>query len=145
MTDTTTPARITDDQEIDAIRVLRSSYWESVLDIAENITLDIVRVHDLTAGDIDYLVAEHVDGSRWIIYTWRARLVRSLSDHADAYAEYGFSNHASAAAADLEEIVNRAACLAMQADVHDAIGRITATAADQAEADAKTTHKESTR
>ena len=145
MTDTTTPARITDDQEIDALRVLRSSYWESVLDIAENITLDIVRVHDLTAGDIDYLVAEHVDGSQWIIYTWRARLVRSLSDHADAYAEYGFSNHASAAAADLEEIVNRAACLAMQADVHDAIGRITATAAAQAEADAKTTHKESTR
>ena len=144
MTDTTTPARITDDQEIDALRVLRSSYWESVLDIAENITLDIVRVHDLTAGDIDYLVVEHVGGSRWIIYTWRARLVRSLSDHADAYEEYGFSNLATAAA-DLEEIVNRAACLAMQADVHDAIERITATAAAQAEADAKTTHKESTR
>ena len=145
MTDTTTPARITDDQEIDALRVLRSSYWESVLDIAENITLHIVRVHDLTDGDIDYLVAEHVDGSPWIIYTWRARLVRSLSDHADAYADYGFSNLAAAPSADLEKIVNRAACLAMQADVHDAIERITATAAPQADAYAKTTHEESTR
>ena len=144
MTDTTTPARITDDQEIDALRVLRSSYWESVLDIAENITLHIVRVHDLTDGDIDYLVAEHVDGSQWIIYTWRARLVRSLSDHADACEEYRIDDLANASDG-LDAIITRAACLAMQADVHDAIGRITATAADLAEADAKTTHEESAR
>ena len=120
-TTTTTPARITDEQEIDALRVLRASYWESVRDIAE----DIAGEPDLTADDVSDRVAESVDGSQWIIYTWRARLVRSLSDHADAYEEYGFGFMRDAD--DLDDIITRAAYLAMHDDVREVFDRITAT------------------
>ena len=119
-TTTTTTARITDDQEIDALRVLRASYWESVRDIAQ----DIAGEPDLTADDVSDRVAESVDGSQWIIYTWRARLVRSLSDHADAYEEYGFGFMRDAD--DLEDIITRAAYLAMHDDVREVFDRITA-------------------
>ena len=40
---TTTTTRTTDEQEQDAIRVLRSSYWESVRDIAQDIATDGAR------------------------------------------------------------------------------------------------------
>ena len=122
MTDatTTTTARTTDDQEIDAIRVLRASYWESVRDIAE----DIAGEPDLTADDVSDRVAESVDGSQWIIYTWRALLVRSLSDHGDAYEEYGFGFMRDAD--DLDDIITRAAYLAMHDDVREVFDRITA-------------------
>ena len=119
-TTTTTTARITDDQEIDALRVLRASYWESVRDIAE----DIAGEPDLTADDVSDRVAESVDGSQWIIYTWRARLVRSLSDHGDAYEEYGFGFMRDAD--DLDDIITRAAYLAMHDDVREVLDRITA-------------------
>ena len=119
-TTTTTTARITDDQEIDALRVLRASYWESVRDIAE----DIAGEPDLTADDVSDRVAESVDGSQWIIYTWRARLVRSLSDHSDAYEEYGFGFMRDAD--DLDDIITRAAYLAMHDDVREVLDRITA-------------------
>ena len=119
-TTTTTTARITDDQEIDALRVLRASYWESVRDIAE----DIAGEPDLTADDVSDRVAESVDGSQWIIYTWRARLVRSLSDHGDAYEEYGFGFMRDAD--DLDDSITRAAYLAMHDDVREVLDRITA-------------------
>ena len=119
-TTTTTTARITDEQEIDALRVLRASYWESVRDIAQ----DIAGEPDLSADDVSDRVAESVDGSQWIIYTWRARLVCSLSDHADAYEEYGFGFMRDAD--DLEEAITRAAYLAMHDDVREVFDRITA-------------------
>ena len=120
-TTTTTTARITDDQEIDALRVLRASYWESVRDIAE----DIAGEPDLSADDVSDRVAESVDGSQWIIYTWRARLVRSLSDHGDAYEEYGIEELAHDAD-DLDAVITRAAYLAMHDDVREVFDRITA-------------------
>ena len=119
-TTTTTTARITDDQAIDALRVLRASYWESVRDIAQ----DIAGEPDLSADDVSDRVAESVDGSQWIVYTWRARLVRSLSDHGDAYEEYGYGFMRDAD--DLDDIITRAAYLAMHDDVRDVFDRITA-------------------
>ena len=120
-TTTTTTARITDDQEIDALRVLRASYWESVRDIAQ----DIAGEPDLSADDVSDRVAESVDGSQWIIYTWRARLVRSLSDHGDACEEYRIEDLAHASD-DLDAIITRAAYLAMHDDVREVFDRITA-------------------
>ena len=113
-------ARIADDQEIDALRVLRASYWESVQDIAQ----DIAGEPDLSAEDVSDRIAESVDGSQWIIYTWRALLVRSLSDHGDAYEEYGFGFMRDAD--DLDDIITRAAYLAMHDDVREVFDRITA-------------------
>ena len=119
MTDTTTTTpRITDEQEQDAMRVLRASYWESVRDIAQ----DIASEPDLSADDVSDRIAESVDGSQWVIYTWRALLVRSLSDHADAYEEYGFGFMRDAD--DLDSIITRAAYLAMHDDVRDVLDRI---------------------
>ena len=120
MTNTTPPARITDDQEIDALRVLRASYWESVLDIAQDIAGD----PDLSADDVSDRVAESVDGSQWIIYTWRARLVRSLSDHGDAIEDY---DDLASASGGLDSIISRAAYFAMHDDVSEVFDRITAT------------------
>ncbi len=118
---TTTTPHITDEQEQDAMRVLRASYWESVRDIAQDIAQDI----DLSADDVSDRVAESVDGSQWVIYTWRARLVRSLSDYGDAYEECGmFGNHTETH--DLDAIITRAAYLAMYDDVCDVLDRITA-------------------
>ena len=123
---TTTPTRITDEQEQDAMRVLRASYWESVRDIAQDIATDHLAEtyanDDDRTDDLSDRIAESVDGSQWVIYTWRALLVRSLSDHADAYEEYGFGFMRDAD--DLDSIITRAAYLAMHDDVRDVLDRI---------------------
>ena len=125
---TTTTTRTTDEQEEDAMRVLRSSYWESVRDIAQDIATDHLAEayanDDDRSDDLSDRIAESVDGSQWVIYTWRALLVRSLSDHADAYEEYGFSDLAKDSSDDLDAVITRAAYLAMHDDVRRALDRI---------------------
>jgi len=127
MTTDTTTTRTTDEQEQDAMRVLRSSYWESVRDIAHDIATDhfanTYANDDDRSDDLSDRVAESVDGSQWVIYTWRALLVRSLSTHADAYEEYGFSDLVTASD-DLDAIITRAAYFAMHDDVRGALDRI---------------------
>jgi len=118
-----TTNRITDEQEEDAMRVLRHSYWESVLDIAQDIASD----HELSADDVSDRIAESVDGSQWIIYTWRARLVRSLSDHGDACEEYGFDDLARASDG-LDAVITAAAYASMHEDVRDVLDHMTAAA-----------------
>ena len=124
---TTTPTRTTDEQEQDAMRVLRSSYWESVRDIAQDIATDHLAEtyanDDDRTDDLSDRIAESVDGSQWVIYTWRARLVRSLSDHADACEEYRIDDLANASDG-LDAIITRAAYLAMHDDVRDVLDRI---------------------
>ena len=123
---TTTTTRTTDEQEQDAMRVLRSSYWESVRDIAQDIATDHLAEayanDDDRTDDLSDRIAESVGGSQWVIYTWRARLVRSLSDHGDAYEEYGFGFMRDAD--DLDDIITRAAYLAMHDDVREVLDRI---------------------
>jgi len=124
---TTTPTRITDEQEQDAMRVLRSSYWESVRDIAQDIATDhlaetYANDYDRT-DDLSDRMAESVDGSQWVIYTWRALLVRSLSNHADACEEYRIEDLAHASDG-LDAIITRAAYLAMHDDVRDFLDSI---------------------
>ena len=123
----TTTTRTTDEQEQDAMRVLRSSYWESVRDIAQDIATDHLAEayanDDDRTDDLSDRVAESVDGSQWVIYTWRALLVRSLSDHADACEEYRIEDLASASDG-LDSIISRAAYLAMHDDVRGVLDRI---------------------
>ena len=124
---TTTTTRTTDEQEQDAMRVLRSSYWESVRDIAQDIATDHLAEayanDDDRTDDLSDRIAESVDGSQWVIYTWRALLVRSLSDHADAIEEYGmFGNQTEPD--DLDSIITRAAYLAMHDDVREVLDSI---------------------
>jgi len=124
---TTTPTRITDEQEQDAMRVLRSSYWESVRDIAQDIATDHLAEayanDDDRTDDLSERIAESVDNSQWVIYTWRALLVRSLSNHADAYEEYGmFGNHTERD--NLDSIITHAADIAMYNDVREVLDRI---------------------
>ena len=124
-TTTTTPTRTTDEQEEDAMRVLRSSYWESVRDIAQDIATDHLAEayanDDDRTDDLSDRIAESVDGSQWVIYTWRALLVRSLSDHADAYEDY---DDLASASDDLDSIISRAAYFAMHDDVRDVLDSI---------------------
>ena len=124
---TTTTTRTTDEQEQDAMRVLRSSYWESVRDIAHDIASDhfanTYANDDDRTDDLSDRIAESVDGSQWVIYTWRARLVRSLSDHADACEEYRIEELAHDSG-DLDSIITRAAYLAMHDDVREVLDRI---------------------
>ena len=124
---TTTPTRTTDEQEQDSIRVLRSSYWESVRDIAQDIATDHLAEayanDDDRTDDLSDRIAESVDGSQWVIYTWRALLVRSLSDHADVCEEYRIDDLANASDG-LDAIITRAAYLAMHDDVRDVLDRI---------------------
>jgi hypothetical protein len=125
---TTTPTRITDEQERDAMSVLRSSYWESVRDIAQDIATDHLAETFANDDDRSYdlieRIAESVDGSQWVIYTYRALLVRSFSDHADAYEQYGFSDLTNGSHGDLDAIITRSAYLAMHDDVHEVLDRI---------------------
>jgi len=125
---TTTPTRTTDEQEQDAMRVLRASYWESVRDIAHDIATDHLAEayanDDDRSDDLSDRIAESVDGSQWVIYTWRALLVRSLSDHADTYEEYGFTDLDKDCSDNLDAIITRAAYLAMHDDVRDFLDSI---------------------
>ena len=127
MTTTTQTTRTTDEHEQDAMRVLRSSYWESVRDIAQDIANDHLAEayanDDDRTDDLSDRIAESVDGSQWVIYTWRALLVRSLSNHADAYEDCGmYGNHTERD--DLDSIITRAAYLAMHDDVRGVLDRI---------------------
>lgn len=119
---TTTDTRITEDQEQDAIRVLRQSYYADVSDYARWVADEArKRNEDNPEDEIDDLAHEYTDGSEWVIYTWRARLVRSLSDNADAVEDYGWTH-----AGDLDEAITSGAYCAMRADVADAARRILA-------------------
>ena len=125
---TTTTTRTTDEQERDAMSVLRSSYLESVRDIAQDIATDHLAEtfanDDDRTDDLSDRIAESVDGSPWVIYTWRARLVRSLSDHADAIEGNYSIEELAHDSGDLDSIITRAAYLAMHDDVREVLDRI---------------------
>jgi len=127
---TTTTTRITDEQEQDAMRVLRSSYWESVRDIAQDIATDHLAEayanDDDRTDDLSDRIAESVDGSQWVIYTWRALLVRSLSNHADACEDY---DDLASASDGIDAIITRAAYFAMHDDVRGVLDSILSAAA----------------
>lgn len=119
---TTTSTRITEDQEQDAIRVLRQSYYADVSAYAQEIAEEARdRNPDNPEDEIDALADEYADGSSWVIYTWRARLVRSLSDNDNAIDDYGGVPYG-----DLDEAITFGAYCSLSADVADAARRILA-------------------
>ena len=121
----TTNPYITEEQEDDAMRTLRASYWQSVRNIADDVRDELARDHDQDEND---MVFESVDSSQWIIYTWRARLVRSLSDHEDAYYDFGVIPSGD----DLDAMITAMASYSMIADVTDVLHRDNAAASKEA-------------
>ena len=111
--------RITDEQEQDAIRVLRQSYYQTVRACADDIISEAEKLEEDEREDyIDERAHEDADGSEWVIYTWRARLVRSLSDNDNAVEEYGGNE-----GGDLDEAITFAAYCALRADILDTVRR----------------------
>lgn len=111
--------RITDEQEQDAIRVLRQSYYQTVRACAEDIISEAEKLDaDEREDYIEPAADEYADGNEWVIYTWRARLVRSLSDNADAVEEHGGNE-----GGDLDEAITFAAYCALRADILDTVRR----------------------
>ena len=121
----TTNPYITDEQEQDAMRTLRASYWQSVRNIADDVRDELARDHDQDEND---MIFESVDGSQWIIYTWRARLVRSLSDHEDAHYDFGVIPSGDY----LDATITAMASYSMIADVTDVLHRDNAAASKEA-------------
>jgi hypothetical protein len=65
------------------LRELYKSYYNSV----KNIAIEALEIDD-TDDRADY-IHESVDGSEWVIYTHKARLVSVLSENVDACEELG--------------------------------------------------------
>jgi hypothetical protein len=80
------PERTREQQHDDAMRVLRSEYYNAVLGLAQEVD-DLVKNEGMDEGDALHQV---VDGSYWVIYTHANFQVLMCSDHHDAYSEdYG--------------------------------------------------------
>ena len=114
-----TTTHITDEQEDDALRVLRASYWQSVRIIADGAAEYAAAdtgTDDDRADALNGYISESVDGSQWVLFTWRARLVRSLSDHDNAYIDDG--GDGDMLGGDIDTVITAWAYHAMTADVH---------------------------
>jgi hypothetical protein len=98
---------------------LQSEYNEDVKSMAKEIE-DEVRAGDLTPEDAHDRLWENVDGSQWVIYTYRAKMVAAfLSDNPDACAdELGPESLIQDQCIHWSGI----AMMAMLADVRDAMG-----------------------
>ena len=62
------------------IREIEAAYTASVRDIAE----EAIELDDRDGSRGDY-IRESVDGSEWVLYTYRAMLVPVVSGNSDAY------------------------------------------------------------
>tara|TARA_R100000306_G_C4275896_1_gene92522 strand:+ start:83 stop:427 length:345 start_codon:yes stop_codon:yes gene_type:complete len=92
---------------------LYRAYYRSVNSIVDDIEEDVREVR-LDPDDCTDRVSEYVGGSEWVIYTWRAMEVLRISDHDEAYMDYGTP--------DLENGIpwSLLAYAAMEQDVHEA-------------------------
>ena len=69
----------------EAMRPVTTAYNQAVRDIVEEALTE--HPDDDEARDI--FISESVDGSEWVIYTYRAQIVIAISDNSDAYLEFG--------------------------------------------------------
>ena len=92
---------------------LQRDYYRSVNGIVDDIEEES-REGQSDPDDYTERVSEHVDGSEWVIYTWRAMEVLRISQHDEAYMDYG--------TVDLENGIpwSLLAYAAMEQDVHEA-------------------------
>ena len=70
-----------------AMNLLRRAYYSTIRDMAEDLKK---RIEDDEISDREALsdaVHEDVDGSQWVIYTYRAQQVILASDNDSAYAD----------------------------------------------------------
>ena len=112
--------RTTDEQEQDAIRVLRQSYYQTVRACADDIISEAEKLDaDEREEYINDAADEYADGNEWVIYTWRARLVRSLSDNAEAVDDHLSLDEGE----DLDKELTFAAYCALRADILDTVRR----------------------
>tara|TARA_R100001086_G_scaffold31123_1_gene14153 strand:+ start:142 stop:486 length:345 start_codon:yes stop_codon:yes gene_type:complete len=95
---------------------LQRDYYRSVNSIVDDIEEDMQEGQS-DPDDYTDRVSEHVDSSEWVIYTWRAMEVLRISDHGEAYMDYG--------TVDLEGGIpwSLLAYAAMEQDVHEAYSR----------------------
>jgi hypothetical protein len=90
-------------------------YWKDVRDCAASAVSDEDWSKDVDLSD---RVHEIVDGSQWVIYTWRNLKVLEHTAHFDAYEDHDCGE------TSLSEILAVAAYYAMLADVHAEIERL---------------------
>jgi len=105
-------------------------YWQAVRDCAASAVSNEDWSKDVDLSD---RVHELVDGSQWVIYTWRNLKVLEHTAHFDAYesegglhgdkSETSLSNTPQCSQS-LSTILAVSAYYAMQADVHEAIARL---------------------
>ena len=91
-------------------------YWRAVRDCAASAVSNEDWSKDVDLSD---RVHELVDGSQWVIYTWRNLRVLQYTAHFDAY-----EGETSLSTQSLSSILTVSAYYAMQADVHEAIARL---------------------
>ena len=94
------------------LREIYSEYYgycrSIAAEIIENFGLDAVKER---TDDVETRLAESIDGSQWVIYTFRAELVSILSENDDAYLDvYGENEPVT---------VEQKAYLAMDRDIND--------------------------
>ena len=61
--------------------ILRASYWNAVRAIVADVAAEEIPTEDARTEYVE----QSVDGSQWVIYTWRAGIVLAVSDNGDAY------------------------------------------------------------
>ena len=69
----------------EAMRPVTTAYNQAVRNIVE----EALAEHPADDEKRDEYIDESVDGSEWVIYTYRAQIVIAISDNSDAYLDYG--------------------------------------------------------
>ena len=98
----------------DAVSVLAKEYWRAVRDIASEAAAELRAGEIVDDEGLDDWIFESVDGSEWVIYTYRNIRVLMNTDHPDAFFD---DCGESVQGQDLGSVVSALAFHAMRADV----------------------------
>jgi hypothetical protein len=99
------------------LRPIQTAYNAAVREIVE----EAIREYPANEDERGEFIDQSIDGSEWVIYTWKAQLVIVLSGNADAYIEYGLNE--TRAVIDWSAL----AYAAMQQDANDLLAVLAGT------------------
>ena len=127
--------------QLDPARILGVYSYMSDKEYTEKEYRETVELHAREAlsrekegGDINDAIHEEADGSAWVIYTYRARLVLQYSKNEDAILdEIGFEGFSGADS--MAEIYTRAAFFALRQDIAEKAEELREEEPEEAEAE----------
>jgi hypothetical protein len=97
--------------------ITASDYYQSIKDLARQA---LAEHKERPNADLSDIIHELVDGSAWVIYTYRAHHVLLFSDNANHGFDEGLVQLSPGSVRDVSDLVGQLAFWALRADVEQA-------------------------